>query len=95
MVEPKLATPEPTFNFLQVPRTDNCPVISVVVWQRFDADPDPTFHFEADPNPTPKIVGKSENKLFFDFHSLHCHSKLFHISLQRHRCHIFNILDRK
>jgi hypothetical protein len=65
MVEPKLATPEPTFNFLQVPRTDNCLVISVVDWHRFDCDPDPTFHFEADPNPTPKFNYVENQKIIF------------------------------
>ncbi len=43
---------------------------------RFDADPDAdsTVHLDADPNPDPALVGKSEN--FYDFYppfcSLHC-----------------------
>ena len=60
---------------------------------RFDADPDPTFHADADPapNPDPKYFLARENKEI-------CHPNLqlfFSIILQNLSCVIFSVTIRK
>ncbi len=41
---------------------------------RFDADPDPTFYFDADPVPDPSSIYTQVRKseIVFDFSSQHC-----------------------
>ncbi len=60
--------------------------------QRFDADPDPTFHSDADPDPDPTLsfthVGESE--IIFTAVPVN----ITHLSCQPHTCN-FNILDSK
>jgi hypothetical protein len=71
----------------------------VVDRHRFHADPDLTFHFNADPDPDSDLdpttnfprVGKSE---FFAFIAVPISEfPLFYLSRQRHRCRNFNVLD--
>ncbi len=61
-----------------------------MVPHRFDANPEPTFHFDAGPDPDTTLsfrhVGKSD--IFIYFYSQH-QLTLFNLSLQRHRCHNF------
>jgi hypothetical protein len=71
--------------------------ISVVDQHLFDTDPaqGATFHFDADPDPDPRIVPqglhmlKNLGKIFVDFYSQQCRSTLFHLSLQCNGCHGF------
>ncbi len=65
---------------------------SVVDRHRFDADPDQTFHFAADPDPDPTPsfthIIKSEY-IFFYFNSQQYQFTLFHLTRQCHGCHPF------
>ncbi len=60
-----------------------------------DADPDPTFHFDADLGQDSgsrsyhMIYRRWNTRIFFYFYSHHHQSTLFYISRQRHRCHNF------
>jgi hypothetical protein len=83
---------------------------SLVDGLRFEADPDldPTFHFDADPDPdwhqnnagthadpTPSIplVGKYVKNVFtFKFYSQHCQFTKFFFSQKWHRVMLLNIL---
>ncbi len=67
---------------------------------RHHVDPDPTNHFDADPDtdpdsdPTPKFSGgKSEFCCDFYFKQCQFYIVLFYLSRQRHGCHNFQYLD--
>ncbi len=68
---------------------------------RFDADPDPNFHVDADPkwhpnsadshvDPTQGVVHMLEKLDFFEFKSQHCHFTMF-IFLNSVKCVMFSV----
>jgi hypothetical protein len=68
-------------------------VISVVDRLRFDAHPDPTFHFDADPYAEPilSLHNLKIQNFFILFTALPVDT--VYLSPQRHRCHKLNFSD--
>ncbi len=58
----------------------------------FNADPDPSFHYEtdADTDPTPSFTHVGMWEIFFNLNSQQCQSTLLYLSRQRYRSHDFN-----